>query len=133
MKQVHIRCPYCKANATLRPASFVYGEAANPEHYLYVCDHYPECDSYVSAHKKSKRPMGRLANARLRQKRIQAHKAFQEVIKQSGMSKDEAYQWMKIRLGLKKKQAHIAKFGEHMCERLINICKDTCVHLKQAA
>lgn len=76
MKKLHVRCPYCGAKATLRPASAVYGNAAKTDGYLYVCDRYPKCDAYVAAHRKSKLPMGTLANGDLRNKRIQAHKAF---------------------------------------------------------
>ena len=77
-KKTTIRCPYCGAKATLHPASYVYGDATKTENMLYVCDRYPTCDSYVGAHKKSKLPMGTLANGDLRNKRIQAHKAFRK-------------------------------------------------------
>ena len=77
MKKKQIHCPYCGAKASLRPASAVYGTATKvPDSYLYVCDRYPRCDSYVGAHKRTKEPMGTLANGDLRNKRIQAHKAF---------------------------------------------------------
>lgn len=73
MKKKQIHCPYCGAKASLRPASAVYGTATKvPDSYLYVCDRYPRCDSYVGAHKRTKEPMGTLANGDLRNKRIQA-------------------------------------------------------------
>lgn len=51
MKKKQIHCPYCGAKASLRPASAVYGTATKvPDSYLYVCDRYPRCDSYVGAH-----------------------------------------------------------------------------------
>ena len=63
MKKKQIHCPYCGAKASLRPASVVYGTATKvPDSYLYVCDRYPRCDSYVGAHKRTKEPMGTLAN-----------------------------------------------------------------------
>lgn len=57
-KQIH--CPYCGAKATLLPSSAVYGDAAKTDGYLYVCDRYPKCDSYVGAHKKPNCPWGLL-------------------------------------------------------------------------
>lgn len=125
MKKANVRCPYCRAKATLHPASFVYGSAVQGNHYLYVCDRYPKCDAYVSAHQKSKLPMGTLANGNLRNKRIQAHKAFDQIWKSGLMTKPQAYVWMQAKMGLSKEQAHIAKFGEYLCDQLIILCNQT--------
>ena len=76
MKRKTIHCPYCGAKATLHPSRYVYGDANKNNGFVYACDRYPRCDSYVSAHQKSRLPMGTLANGDLRNKRIQAHKAF---------------------------------------------------------
>ena len=101
MKKKQIHCPYCGAKASLRPASAVYGTATKvPDSYLYVCDRYPRCDSYVGAHKRTKEPMGTLANGDLRNKRI---------------------------------QAHIAKFSEYMCDRLIIECNRALENQRIAA
>lgn len=133
-KKKQIRCPYCGANASLRPASVVYGEATKTaDSYLYVCDRYPKCDSYVGAHKRTKLPMGTLANGDLRNKRIQAHKAFDWMWKSGRMTKWEAYKWMQGKLALNDEQAHIAKFGEYMCDRLIIECNIAHENMKMAA
>ena len=81
MKRVKIRCPYCGSLASKRPASFIYGKRANSDAYLYVCDKYPKCNSYVAAHKDNGLPMGTLANERLRRKRIAAHKSLDRIHK----------------------------------------------------
>ena len=49
MKRKHqIRCPYCGAYATCRPASVVYGKSGTTKNsYLYICSRWPACDSYV--------------------------------------------------------------------------------------
>lgn len=132
-KKTTIRCPYCGAKATLHPASYVYGEAAKTENMLYVCDRYPKCDSYVGAHKKSKLPMGTLANGDLRNRRIQAHKAFDWMWKSGLMTKWQAYKWMQGKLCLNEEQAHIAKFSEYMCDRLIEECGKAYESQKAAA
>lgn len=130
-KQIH--CPYCGAKATLRPSSAVYGDAAKNDGYLYVCDRYPKCDSYVGAHKKTKRPMGTLANGDLRNKRIQAHKAFDWMWKSGLMTKWQAYKWMQGKLDLSDEQAHIAMFSEYMCDRLIAECNKAYANQQMAA
>ena len=130
-KQIH--CPYCGAKATLRPSSAVYGDAAKTKGYLYVCDRYPKCDSYVGAHKKTKLPMGTLANGDLRNKRIQAHKAFDWMWKSGLMTKWQAYKWMQGKLDLSDEQAHIAMFSEYMCDRLIAECNKAYANQQMAA
>ena len=132
-KRKQVRCPYCGAKATLRPSSAVYGDAAKTDGYLYVCDRYPKCDSYVGAHKKTKLPMGTLANGDLRNKRIQAHKAFDWMWKSGLMTKWQAYKWMQGKLDLSDEQAHIAMFSEYMCDRLIAECNKAYANQQMAA
>lgn len=132
-KRKQIRCPYCGAKATLRPSSAVYGDAAKTDGYLYVCNRYPKCDSYVGAHKKTKLPMGTLANGDLRNKRIQAHKAFDWMWKSGLMTKWQAYKWMQGKLDLSDEQAHIAMFSEYMCDRLIAECNKAYANQQMAA
>ena len=132
-KRKQIRCPYCGAKATLRPSSAVYGDAAKTDGYLYVCNRYPKCDSYVGAHKKTKLPMGTLANGDLRNKRIQAHKAFDWMWKSGLMTKWQAYKWMQGKLDLSDEQAHIAMFSEYMCDCLIAECNKAYANQQLAA
>ena len=122
MKKATVRCPYCRAKATLHPASYVFGKAAKPGRLLYVCDRYPVCDSYVGAHQKTKLPMGSLADRDLRHKRIEAHKAFDWMWKSGLMTKAQAYKWMQAKLGIRSEHAHIAKFSYYMCDQLISAC-----------
>lgn len=133
MKKKTIRCPYCGAHATLHPSSYVYGESSKHTGYLYVCDRYPKCDSYVGAHKESKLPMGTLANGNLRNKRIQAHRAFDRMWKSGLMTKWQAYKWMQGKLALNEEQAHIAKFSEYMCDTLILECNKVYENQRMAA
>ncbi len=120
-----VRCPYCGAQAKLRPAATVYGKATIDENsYVYLCDRYPACDSYVNAHPQTKEPMGMLADGNLRNKRIQAHHALDALWKKGTMSKKEAYRWLGVQLGLPAQQTHIAMFGEYMCDSVIKLCNE---------
>ena len=47
MKRAYVKCPYCGAQAMLRPAHVVHGDQAKQGQYLYVCNRYPKCDAYV--------------------------------------------------------------------------------------
>ena len=118
MKKHTIHCPYCGSPALLRDASFVYGSRARDEK-LYVCLHYPACNSYVGVHKGTMIPKGTLANQSLRKKRILAHQVFDQIWKQGIMTKQNAYQWIADKFSLDTTQAHIGYFNDYMCNRLI--------------
>lgn len=133
MKKNIVKCPYCGAQAMLRPSSVVYGDKARSGEHLYVCPRYPVCDSYVGAHKKSLIPMGTLANGNLRNKRIRAHQSFDRLWKCDIMEKWQAYQWIQAKFGLSSEQAHIAKFSEYMCDQLMLVCDQAMANNKQAA
>lgn len=121
MKRFKIRCPYCGALATKHPASDVYGEKAEKDKYLYICDRYPKCDSYVAANKNGT-PMGTLANQKLRKKRIAAHKALERLLKKRIMTRNQIYIWLQAKLGLTSEEMHIGNFGEYYCNRVIYEC-----------
>ena len=122
-KQKQIKCPYCHANASLRPASTVYGCGRRSQgKYIYLCDRWPASDAYVSAHSRTHRPMGTLANGDLRHKRILAHRALEHLQKIRHMEKWEVYIWLQSKLGLNDRQAHIGMFSDGMCDEVIRLC-----------
>jgi len=121
MKQVNIKCPYCGSKALLRPASIVRRNATLGEE-VYICARYPACDAYVSAHQNNRLPMGTLADKPLREKRRQAHAAFNCLWESRRMTKKEAYRWLQVQLGLPEQEAHIARFSEYRCRQVIDLC-----------
>ena len=124
LKKYNLKCPYCGTPAICRPASSVYGaNTIDRGSYLYVCSRWPACDSYVSAHKKDRKPMGTMANRSLRHKRILAHQALKRLQKDRHMDKWAAYIWLQAKLGLDESQAHIGMFSEQMCEKVIALCR----------
>lgn len=128
-KQPAIKCPYCHSTAILTPARKIYGPDTKEE-WLYVCSHYPECNSYVGVHKGTKRPMGTLANGDLRNKRIKAHKMFDLIWRSNVMNRKNAYRWMSDKLCIPSEHAHIGCFSEYMCDQLIDACKDALANNK---
>ncbi len=118
MKKQTIRCPYCGSLAILRDASYVYGSNAF-DGKVYVCSHYPACDSYVGVHQGTSLPKGSLANRTLRKKRIQAHQIFDQLWRKGIFSRHEAYRWIGDKFCLQTRQAHIGNFSDYMCDQLI--------------
>ena len=110
MKQARIHCPYCGSLAMLRPASAIHGLSdISAGTYLYVCRRWPACDAYVTADRRTKQPLGTLANGDLRHKRILAHHALHSVQAQLGMNRDQSYCWLQTQMGLPGDKVHIAK------------------------
>ncbi len=135
MKNKHMKCPYCHARATLRPASLVYGPTKQTQgKHLYVCDRWPACDAYVSVHERTLQPMGTLANGDLRHKRILAHRALRQLQDDCRMEKWEVYIWLQAKLGLNAHQTHIGQFSEYMCDQVISLCQQAPAYtVKHAA
>lgn len=126
MKKYQLYCPYCGAPAVCRPASTVYGSTVKTKgSYLYLCSRWPECDSYVAAHRQNRRPMGTLANAQLRHKRILAHRALEDFRRSRHMEKWAAYVWLQGKLGLPAEQVHIGMFSEQRCRQVIALCRQS--------
>lgn len=124
MKRVNIKCPYCRSQAFLRPATVVYGpKASDPSAKLYVCARYPMCDSYVAAHRKSLLPMGTLADGELRRKRKAAHLVLDQLWQSGLMSRKEAYRMLQLYMGIPEEEAHIAKFSLERCDQVIALCR----------
>lgn len=122
IKRIKIHCPYCGSLVTKRAASYVYGKNAKPDTFLYVCDRYPTCDSYVAAHTKSGLPMGTPANKTLRNKRIAAHKALDRIWENGYMTKEQVYIWLQAKLDMPANVMHIGKLNEYYCNRIIYEC-----------
>ena len=74
MKRVNIKCPYCGSQAFLRPASLVrQGKPTEPGEEVYVCAHYPACDSYVAAQMMSKKEAYRWMQVQMGLPETEAH------------------------------------------------------------
>ena len=132
MKHINIKCPYCRSQALLRPASVVHEHAA-PGEEVYVCARFPICNTYVSAHRDSHLPMGTLADKSLRQKRRQAHIAMNQLWEQGLMTRKEAYRWLQVQLGLPESEAHIGRFSAYRCEQVLDLCRRFTHACKKAA
>lgn len=119
-------CPYCQ-----KPAGLVMGRAVYPHRpdlaskFFWKCN---PCDAYVGTHSNSPNhaPLGTLANAALRRLRTEAHYAFDQLWRAEDngrMSRSAAYAWLQDTLGLTPAEAHIGRFNEEQCQRLISAAR----------
>ena len=68
-------------------------------------------------------PMGTLADRKLRRKRIEAHKGFNQLWESGLMGKKQAYCWLQAKLGLPEQEVHIGRFSVLRCEQVVRLCK----------
>lgn len=118
---IDVTCPYCS-----RPALLVGGKAIYPhrpdlyEKQFYQC---APCGAYVGCHPGTTKPLGRLANAELRQAKMEAHAAFDPVWKEGGKRRSDAYAGLAKQLGISKDDCHIGMFDVELCRRVVEICR----------
>ena len=65
------------------------------------------------------KPLGRLANAELRQWKQRAHAAFDPVWKARHMSRRDAYAWLAGQMGIKPQDCHIGMFDVNQCRAVV--------------
>lgn len=74
-----------------------------------------------------KKALGTLANKKLRALRMACHKQFDKTWKtrrrRKNTKRTQAYKWLQDRMNITKTQAHIGRFDEDMCFRLLEIMR----------
>lgn len=109
-----MRCPYCGGSVILKSADGIYKNNKDGA-MLYVCSHYPECDTYVRVRPGTRIPMGTMADGKLRTLRIATHRQFDKLYKQGFMTRKEAYMWLAHIIDAPLSQAHIGYLSEYYC------------------
>ncbi len=125
-----IKCPYCKQRAELVGGEVIYPHREDLfARKFWQC---APCDAYVGTHKDSKHhaPLGRLANAELRNWKQRAHAVFDHLwqgkMRRDKCSKNQArkagYKWLSEQIGIPFKNCHIGYFNENQCRQVVEIC-----------
>lgn len=118
-------CHYCGGVIRLVPAVQIYGSAAArrlglEDEMIYQCQN---CNARVGCHKGTTRPLGKVANEFLRNKRIEAHQEFDSFWKEQGMSRAKAYKWLSGKMHLPSNKTHIGGFEVEQCQKVIDLCR----------
>ncbi len=118
---IPITCIYCGAPVELVSNKVIYGKKYGSGK-CYKCT---SCDSYVGTHPGTDIPMGRLANQELRNLKIQCHALFDPLWKNQGpISREQAYEWLAVTLGIPFRECHFGWFDKPMLTRCLNILRD---------
>lgn len=113
-------CSYCFKAADLVTGEEIYPH--RPDLYSLSFWKCPDCDAYVGCHKRTKKPLGILANAELRKMKREAHSAFDPIWKNRTMSRTKAYKWLANKLKLNVENCHIGHFNIEQCKKVVEIC-----------
>lgn len=118
-KKYNIFCPYCGRKAELVDSKIIYGKSYGK---IYLCRN---CMAYVGTHKGTNKPLGRLANAELREWKKAAHAAFDPIWKYGQFKGDRnaAYRWLSKKMGLPVERTHIGMFDVPECKAVIAIMR----------
>lgn len=122
-----MRCPYCSNEPELVGGNVIYPHRADLAHLnFYLCR---PCNAYVGCHRGTTNPLGRLANAELRQAKMEAHNAFDPLWKFNTfygqrLKRAKAYEWLAGKLGIDAKDCHIGMFDVSTCQRVVEICRE---------
>ncbi len=114
-----IKCPYCQAEACQTIGTEIYPHRSDLAHLaFYICR---ACQAYVGCHKGTTNPLGRLANAELRKAKSLAHREFDPIWRDGGMSRSEAYLFLSQELGIPPKECHIGMFDLAQCAKVSQV------------
>lgn len=113
-----VKCPYCDSEANLVDSKVIYGRSYG---MVYLCSQYPLCDAYVGVHRGTDRPLGRMANAELREWKKKAHALFDPLWKSKRLSRGKCYLFLQDMMELTGDEAHIGMFDIDKCKKLVGI------------
>lgn len=122
-KQYELFCPYCGSRAVLSTYREVYGlDATDPDEKIYVCRNFRKgCNSYVRTQKGTDIPLGVMADAKLRNMRIHAHRRISEIVDKKIMDKRSVYHYLESSFGFAPGTFHLAASGEYYCMETIRL------------
>lgn len=113
-------CPYCAEPTYLRTGAQIYPYRLDLyENAFWACE---PCGAWVGCHPGTITPLGRLANRDLRALKQAAHQAFDPLWQSGHLSRTKAYVWLAGKLGIPPGEAHIGRFDEATCQRVIDEC-----------
>jgi len=113
-------CPVCGSKPILADrAALGYGDKGSDK--VWICNNWPECNTYVGCHPGTSKPLGTLAGGELRGLRKRAHNAFDWSWKHGGMTRDGAYGLLREKLNIPESEAHIGMMDAETCKRTILI------------
>ncbi|MFM7682051.1 MAG: zinc-finger-containing protein [Bacteroidota bacterium] len=112
-------CPYCQCDTKVVTDQAIFGPYSRYDKKFIQCT--MDSDHYVGTYRRGL-SLGRLADRALRQKKMEAHAAFDSLWENKIFkSRDAAYVWLASKMNLPKEETHFGMFDEKQCEKAIRI------------
>ncbi len=107
-----VKCDYCGQSADI---------SSTPRGPIWLC---VPCDAWVPIYPQSPtaKPMGRLANAELREAKRQFHQAMHPIVNMS--SRRRAYEWLAKAMGLTAHECDGHRFDLDQARKATQLCID---------
>lgn len=115
--EAELACPDCGT-----PMALFWRPTNTPPWYGCTAHDVTGCPGSHGATWSGK-PLGVPADYATRRARRQAHRLFDQLWLVGRMSRSAAYRWLQARMGLTRDQAHISRFDQVQCVRLIALCR----------
>lgn len=118
---MRVVCDYCGGDAKLVTGATIYPRRRELHGlYLWFC---AGCRAWVGCHEDSPShtPLGRLANAELREVRGGAHALFDTLWKSGTMARQDAYAWLAVQLQMPVDRCHIGLMDVDDCNRVMDV------------
>lgn len=134
MKGLKPICPYCGEFAKHVKGNVIYPHRSDLAFKnFYLCE---PCKAYVGCHDGTLRPLGRLADADLREAKQAAHAAFDPIWRarwerksaadpayKKSMARGGRYKKLAELMGIPKDDCHIGMFDIAQCRQVVALCK----------
>lgn len=108
-------CPYCNKEAVWCENKEIYGKNYGKSYMCWLCK---PCNAYVGCHNNSKRALGTLANAELREWRKKVHARIDPMWREQGMKRKEMYKTLNR---LVNKEFHVGEADIEMCKKILEL------------
>lgn len=118
-----VKCGYCGDKAVVVNGLVLYGaDHKLTKKFFYYCE---PCKAWVGMHENSNKPFGTLANAALRKKRLDTHKAldfFWVNAKNPSHERKQTYSWLASKMKIPVGDCHIGMFDLDQCATALRFC-----------
>lgn len=119
----------CSVNVIVTTNAVLYGTSTGDDSPIYFCE---DCRAAVGCHVGTLIPLGRMADKIVRKLRSKAHIEFDNLWKSGLMTREKAYDWLALNLGIDPAQCHIAWLTKDQLKDVATLSADYLAH-NQAA
>ncbi len=110
-----MKCPYCKKEALWCENKEIYGQNYGQSYMCYLCK---DCNAYVGCHHNSKKSLGTMANAELREWRKKVHRYLDPLWKEGAWTRKKLYKNISHQLGI---NYHTGFADIELCKKVLSL------------